>query len=443
MSRYLDLADLVLGLVGDRAEAQVTVTGGTSALTRFANSYIHQNVGEEGTGVSLKVVVDGKVMTAITTNTEPEALERFVDDAITSARLQPADPDWPGLAPAAPVSEIEHFDEKTATISPAERAEAVRAFVDAGPGMRAAGFCETEGTTVAFANSAGQRVERRSTRAVLDGIHQTDSSAGSGHAGSVRLADIDAAAIGALAADRARRGQDSHDIKPGDYEVVLSPECVGTVMIFLAFYGFNAKQHIAGQSFAEVGAQQFDAGLDLWDDGTDPRALGVAFDADGTPKRRVDLIAGGVTAGLAHDRRTAHKAAATSTGHAVPGGDVWGPIASNMFVGGGDRPVEDLIAGVERGLYVSTFNYCRILDPKTQIVTGLTRNGTFMIENGTITGSVTNLRFTQSFLTALGEGSLLGIGDDARFADSEFGPGLVHAPSLRLASWRFTGGAEG
>ena len=92
---------------------------------------------------------------------------------------------------------------------------------------------------------------------------------------------------------------------------------------------------------------------------------------------------------------------------------------------------------------MSTFNYCRILDPKTLVVTGLTRNGTFMIENGRITDPISNLRFTQSFLDALGEGNVLGIGNDDRFADSEFGPTLIHAPSMRLGSWRFTGGADG
>lgn len=443
MSRHLDLADRVIALVGDRAEAQVTVTGGVSTLTRFANSYIHQNVGEEGSAVVLKVAVDGRVTTATTTNIVPDALARFVDEAIAAARLQPRDPDWPGPAAAVAVPDVEHYDEATAAVTPADRAGAVGEFVDAGPGMRAAGFCDTEGTTIAFANTAGHRVERRATKATLDGIHQTDSSAGSGHATFVDFASIDGSAVGALAADRARRGQDAYDVKPGEYEVVLAPEAVATMLIFLAFYGFNAKQHIEGQSFARVGEQQFDPAVNVWDDATDPAALGVVFDADGTPKRRVDLVAGGTTAGLAHDRRTARKAGAESTGHAVPGGDVYGPIPSNLFMGGGTTALDDLIGAVDRGLYVATFNYCRILDPKTQVVTGLTRNGTFMIENGEITGAVTNLRFTQSFLTALGEGRVLGIGDDIRFADSEFGPGLVRAPTLRLAGWRFTGGAEG
>ena len=114
-----------------------------------------------------------------------------------------------------------------------------------------------------------------------------------------------------------------------------------------------------------------------------------------------------------------------------------------MFIGGGSDSIESMISSVDRGLYVSTFNYCRVLDPKSLAVTGLTRNGTFMIENGEITGAVTNMRFTQSFVGALAEGQILGLGDDERHADSEFGGGMIHAPSMRLAGWHFTGGAAG
>jgi predicted Zn-dependent protease len=443
MSERMELADLVLGYVGDRAEAEVQIGGGTSALTRFANSFIHQNVGEEGDAVSLRVAVDGRVASATTTNVDREALRRFVDDTLDRAALQPVDEDWPGPATATEPSSVDHYDDATAAATPADRAERVAAFVDAGPGMRAAGYCQTGASHHVFANTAGVRHEGRYTSAILDGIHQTGTSAGSGHAASRRLDDIDADAVGALAAQRANDGLNAHDTKPGEYEVVLAPECVASIGIFLAFYGFNAKAHQEGQSFVELGADQFDPAVTLVDDITDPRAFGVGFDTEGTVRRRTELVRAGVSASLAHTRRTARKAGVDSTGHAVPGSDVWGPLATSMFFEGGTTSVGDLIAAVDRGLYVATFNYCRVLDPKTMAVTGLTRNGTFMIENGRITGAVTGLRFTQSFVDALGPGRVLGVGDDARFADSEFGPGMVHAPSLRLAAWNFTGGADG
>jgi predicted Zn-dependent protease len=441
MSRTIELASHVLDYVGDRAEAEIVVTGGESALTRFANSFIHQNVADEGYEVALRVAVDGRVNAATTTSVEN--LDGFVDDTIGVASLQRVDEGWPGLTPPLDVVDPRHFDEETAQATPAVRAEKVAEFVTAGPGMRAAGYCETVGHDVAFVNTAGHRAFGRYSRASIDGIHQLDGAAGSGHATSQRIGDIDGAAVGALAADRAQRGLDPFDLKPGEYEVVLAPEAVGTIAMFLAYYGFNGKNHAEGQSFVEVGKKQFDASVNLYDDATDSRALGVGFDAEGTPKQRLSLVAGGVSEGIAHDRRTAAKAGAHPTGHGDPGSEVWGPLPTQVFLAEGDTPVDEMIASVERGLYVATFNYCRVLDPKALTVTGLTRNGTFMIENGKITGAVTNMRFTQSFVAALGQGKVEAIGNDARFADSEFGPGMMHVPTLLLEGWNFTGGAGG
>ncbi len=444
----MELCDQVLDLVGGRADAQVTVQQGRSALTRFANSFIHQNVGEIGVSVSLKLALpDGRVAAASTTRADGDGLAALVEGTLAAAALRPVDPDWPGLAPPAPVPDVDHHDAATEAATPDERARRVRAFVDADSSLRAAGYCDTDGGTTAFANSAGQRAEGRSSRATIDGIHQTADSAGSGHGTAVRLTDLDAGGVGAAAADRARRSEAAADIEPGEYEVVLEPECVATILIFLAFYGFNAKQVIEGQSAIRLGEAQFDPAVSIWDDATSPEALGVAFDADGTPKRRLDLVRAGVATALAQDRRTARKMGAESTGHAVGESDAFGAIPSNLFLGPADPSfgagTADLISAVGRGLLVTTFNYCRILDPKTQVVTGLTRNGTFLIEDGKVRGGVKNLRFTQSFLEALGPGNVLGVAREARFADSEFGPGLVHCPALRLGSWRFTGGARG
>jgi predicted Zn-dependent protease len=437
------LIEETLDLVGGRADAEVYVDLGTTSLTRFANSFIHQNVSEDATQVSLRVARDGRVASATSTGTSRDSLATFVEATLETASQQHVDKDWPGLGGPTDYPAVDHWDDATADAEPIARAEMVKRFVDAGEGLLGAGYCQTEARHHAYGNSAGRFATGRFTTAILDGIHQTSRSAGSGHAAGTSLAAIDADAVGALAAKRARDGVDPFDTKPGEYEVVLSPECVATIAVFLDAYGFNSKVAQEGMSFAELGAQQFDTAIDIWDDPTDPGALYVPFDAEGTPKHRIDVVKAGVTTGMFHNRRTAAKAGVDSTGSAAPGAEAFGPIGSNMFIGGGDASVEDLIASVDRGIYVATFNYCRVLDPKSLVVTGLTRNGTFMIENGRVTEPVTNLRFTQSFVTALGEGRVLGLGDDARFADSEFGPTLIHAPSMRLASWKFTGGAEG
>lgn len=441
--RLGELCEGVLGLVDERAETQVTASTTRMGLTRFANSGIHQHVGEQVTSVALKVTLDGRVATVDTTRIDETGLARLAERALAAAARRPVDPDWPGLAPPAPVPDVAHDDPATRSASPEERAGVVRGFVEAGGELAAAGYVDTEANRVAFANSAGQRAQGRATRATIDGIHQTATSAGKAHQTAQRLAELDGARAGASAARLARDSAAPRDLAPGTYEVVLSPECVATILVFLAFYGFNAKMHLEGQSFALLGQEQFDPAISVWDDATDPRALGLGFDAEGSPKRRLDLIEAGVTAALAHDRRTARRAGTETTGHAVPGGDAWGAFPTNLFLSPGEATFEQLLADVDRGLAVTEFNYCRVLDPKTQVVTGLTRNGTFLVERGEVVRPVTNLRFTQSFVDALAPGRVLGLTSSTRHADSEFGPGLVHTPAIRLSGWHFTGGAQG
>ena len=444
-----ELADRVVALVdahggdGREVEANVTVSRDRHGLTRFANSFIHQHVGEDTVTVSLTAAVDRRSASASTTAVDDASLRDLVERTLASAARQPVDPHWPGATPPDAVDRVGHFDPSTAEADPAARAAGVKAFVDAGPELRAAGYLDSEAMWVAFASTAGQRAAGSSTRATLDGIHQTDRSAGAAHQTSDRLADLDAGAGGELAADLARRSADFVDVDPGHFEVVLGPEAVSTVVTFLSAYGFNAKAHLEGASFAQLGEPQFDPSITLLEDPEDPRAIGLPFDAEGTPRRRFTLVDEGVTRALAHDRRTALRADTTTTGNAVPGGQSFGAVPFNPRLVPGDTAPERMVADVERGLLVTQFHYCRVLDPKTQVVTGLTRNGTFLIEDGEVVGAVGNLRFTQSFVEALSSGRVLAIGDDDRLAAGEFGPGMVICPSLRLASWAFTGGAQG
>lgn len=438
-----ELCERTLRFVGDRAEAEVRAVRTAHGLTRFANSAIHQHVGEETVGVALKAAVDGRVASSATTRTDTAGLSALVQRTLDAAGVLPVDPDWPGLTPPSAVPEGRAADPDIRNADPAARAAHVQAFVQAGGDLRAAGYCDTHATDVAFANSAGQRAAGASTRATIDGIHQTPSSAGSAHQTSGMLADLDGSLIGERAARIARQGEDPQDIEPGRYEVVLAPECVATMLVFLAVYGFNAKQVEEDQSFVRLGEQQFDPAITIWDDATDERSIGLPFDLEGTPRGRHTLVDGGRSVGIAYDRRTAARAGVGSTGHAVPGSESWGPIAENLFLQRGAVEEDQLIAEVERGILVTTFNYCRVLDPKTQAVTGLTRNGTFLIENGEVTRPLTTLRFTQSFVEGLAPGNVLGIGSSLRYADSEFGPGLAVAPAMRLAEWNFTGGAKG
>jgi predicted Zn-dependent protease len=294
------------------------------------------------------------------------------------------------------------------------------------------------------------------------------------------------------------------ELPPGRYEVVLEPTAVGDVLSMLAFYGFNGKAVVERRSFVALGAKQFDDQVTLIDDATAPDAVGLPFDVEGTTRGPLTLVDRGVTAAVAHDRRTAVRAGVGSTGHAILGGGAAGAAATNLRLlpaaappeastgqlttpersrrpdlaeastgqlttpersrrpglaeastgqlttppsevdgPAADSAVAALIAGVGRGLLVTDNHYTRVLDPRTLVVTGLTRNGVWLIENGQVTTPVKNFRFTQSYPDALGPGAVLGVGTHAIGLPGAWsGAGFV-APALRLAVWNYTGGASG
>ncbi|MFB9448581.1 TldD/PmbA family protein [Dactylosporangium vinaceum] len=451
-----DLAQRVLALVPGGIEAEVSVERSELALTRFAGSYIHQNVADEVTGVRLRLHADGR--TASTSTTALDGIEEVVRRTVASMRVAPADPGWPGLAPPAPLAFAGNADEETLGASPDDRAARVRAFVAQAEGLETAGYCRTTAARVVYANSAGQHLAAARTGAAMDGIARTASSDGLARLAGARLGDIDGAVLGARAAAKARAGADPVELPPGRYEVVLESGAVADVLQMLAMYGFNAKMVLDRQSFLQIGEAQFDPSVTLIEDPGQPDASAMPFDAEGTPRQRVVLVDRGVSAAVVHDRRTAQRAGngAVSTGHAIAGGGSFGAMPSSMRLlpGEGAAPVEvdgpasdsavlALVAGVERGLLVTDNHYTRVLDPRTLVVTGLTRNGVWLIENGEITTPVRNFRFTQSYPQALGPGAVLGIGSHAVEMPGPWAETGFVAPALRLASWNYTGGASG
>jgi predicted Zn-dependent protease len=456
----LDLAVRVLELVrvvaGPGTEAEVHVVRRTLALTRFANSYIHQNVADATTTVRLRLHREGRTATGSTTLTVPDALRDLAARTVAASRHCPPDPGWPGLAPPSPVDEPVAVDEEVVAATPADRAARVRAFVDASGGLPTAGFCRTAHETTAFANSAGQSAQGATTEASMDGIARTATADGAARQAGPRLSDVDGTVLGARAAAKALSGTDPVELRPGRYEVVLEPLAVGDILQSLALYGFNGKMYNEHRSFVALGRAQFDESVTLVDDPAAPGQVGLLYDPDGTPKRPLTLVRAGVSEAVAHDRRTAALARTASNGRAIVGGGTWGAVPTNVTLVpmSGPAPAEvpgpatdsavlDLVTGVGRGLLVTDHWYTRVLDPRTLVMTGLTRNGVWLIENGEITRPVRNLRFTQSYPQALAPGAVLGVGAHAAPGVTGWDLACFAAPALRLAAWNFTGGASG
>ncbi|GIF06323.1 TldD/PmbA family protein [Actinoplanes siamensis] len=477
MSAELQLAakvvELVRELAGRSAEAEVNVRHHALALTRFANSAIHQNVAEATTGVRLRLHLDGRTATGSTTLTGADGLRSLVGRTIAAARVTPPDPGWAGLTrPAALHVSAGHpgsgehsglafgFDEATARATPAERAERVRAFVAAAGGLETAGFCRTEYVSAAFANTAGQAVDGRTAEAAMDGIARHDGADGVARLAASRLADLDGAVLGARAAAKARAAAGPIELPPGQYEVVLEPTAVADLLQNFSVFGFNGKSWTQKQSFAELGAEQFDPSVTIVDDPLGSRgepAPGLPFDDEGTPARSLVLVREGVTRAVAHDRTSAAEAGAESTGHASPASRSWGPFPGHPRLEAGPPPAggavdgppaiaesaRPFVARMRRGLLVTDLWYTRVLDPKTLVVTGLTRNGVWLVEDGEVTRAVGNLRFTQSYPRALGPGRVIGIGAESVLLPDSWGGSRYAAPALHLASWNITGNASG
>jgi predicted Zn-dependent protease len=475
MTTQLDLASQVLGLVttvaGSGAEAEVTVSLDAEALTRFANSAIHQNVAEATTTVRLRLHADGRTAAATTTITSPDGLRALVERTLAAARVSPPDKTWPGLTPPSLRHESAGyhgsgagsgldfgFDEATAHSTPEERATRVLDFVRAAGGLETAGFCRTTSTSAAFVNTAGQSVEGRTAEAAFDGIARVDGADGVARLASGRLADLDGALLGTRAAAKARAGARPAELPPGRYEVVLEPEAVSDLLHNLAMFGFNGKAWSQHQSFARIGEEQFDPSITLVDEplGSRPEpAVGLPFDIEGTPTQSLVLVREGVTKAVTHDRSSAAASGASSTGHASDSSRTWGPIATHMSLeaapgsssenepGPVAPAARQLVARMQRGLLITDFWYTRCLDQKALIMTGLTRNGVWLVEDGEIKGAVGNMRFTQAYPQALGLGQVHGIGSEAVLLPDRWSGVRYAAPALHLASWNLTGNASG
>ena len=456
------MVELVRQLAGPDAEAEAVAHHSAEALTRFANSAIHQNVADATTTVRLRLHLDGGTVGGSTTMIDGSGLASLAERSIAAARLSPPDAAWPGLTPPTPLlTGGDDFDEDTAGATPDERAVRVRDFVRAAGGLETAGYCRTSYSAAAFANSAGQAVEGRAAEAALDGIARAGGADGVARLAGGRFADLDGATLGARAAAKARAGGQPIELPPGRYEVVLEPDAVADLLGNLSTFGFNGKAFAQHQSFAELGVQQFDPAVTIVDEPLGrPGELAptVPFDAEGTPRSSLTLVLDGTTSAVAHDRSSAVEVGAVSTGHASPVSRTWGPVPAQLRLVAAGSPApptapgdagptvesaRPLVAAMARGLLVTDFWYTRVLDQKSLVVTGLTRNGVWLVEDGEVTAAVGNMRFTQSYPQALGPGAVLGVGAESIQLPDRWSGVRYAAPAVHLASWNLTGNASG
>jgi len=430
-----------LSLVTD-AEGEALFTAHDAALTRFANSRIHQNVAERDATLRMRIVRDGRTGVATTNRLDDDGLHEVVARATATAALATANPNGAPLAEAVPSTcdpELGFFA-ATDHADPELRAAGARAVIAAGDAahLESSGAFSTETATLAVANSRGMWNAHSVTQAKLLTV-MMDGDGASGYAQAVApdVRAIDPTAIGEEAADKATRSSEAVDLEPGEYPVILEEYAVATVLEYLSWMGFSALAVEEGRSFMEIGNQIMGPNVTIWDDGLDPAGLPTALDYEGVPKRRVDLITDGVARAVVHDTATAMRAGTTSTGHGLPAPNAFGPMAWNLFMAPGSSAKEVMVSGIERGVWVTRFHYVNIIHSRRGILTGMTKDGTFLIEDGRIRRPIRNLRFTQSIPEAFS--AIEAIGSETRMVAAEYSGINARVPALRIARFAFTG----
>jgi PmbA protein len=436
------------------AEAAQEITGADAVevlfvhewggLTRFADSAIHQSTWREDTGLRVRVVSAGRVGVVATNDFSKDGAAEAARSALELAETAAPDTQFPGLAPSAETQERENaFDERTAATMPEERAEVVERLISrCEDGFHAAGAYETTASEAAVVNTEGQFCYALASQASLNTvISGGDSGAGFADVAAPRADDIDASAVGDRAFAKARDSQNPQDLEPGRYEVVLEPAAVATLVSFLAYLGFGGRSILEGKSCfsGRIGEKLMSEKISIHDDALSSLTLGLPFDFEGTPKTRVDLVKDGVVLGGVHDRRSAKQAGVESTGHALPPPNPEGPFPLNLFMETDSSSVDDMVRSTKRGMFVSRFHYSNIVHPTEAVITGMTRDGTWLIEDGEIKYPVKNFRFTQSIIDALRDVEL--VGSESELA-SEFFFSASRVPALKISSFNFTGKSD-
>jgi len=414
------------------------------ALTRFSENTIHQNITETQLRLTVQAAFGAKVGVARGVVNEPADAPSVAAKAAALARTQGEKEDYAGLAAPAEVPAVASFSEATARYTPDQRADAAGAVIGAAAAakMKAAGSFRTEAGTLYVANSAGVMVAHPYTEAELVAVVMGADASGYCEGGAWDATTLDVPALAEDAVRRAERGKNPQAVEPGRYDLVVEPYALSELLTWMSFVVFDTRAYQEGRSLLSKrrGEKIMGDNVTIVDDGLSAETIPLPFDFEGVPRRRVPLIEKGVATGLCYDLATAAKEGTTTTGHALPPGTSYGPFPLNLELEAGDSSVEEMIAGMERGLYVTRFHYVNgFVEPMQAVFTGMTRDGTYWVEEGQVKHGVKNLRWTESMLRAFSNVKLLG--RERRLLNVSDGIRVV-VPAVYFKDFTFTGTTE-
>ena len=419
------------------SEVEAMISSEHDALTRFANNSIHQNVAERTSLLSVRPVIEGRTARASTNRLDGDSIRQVVAEAIAITRLTEPDPDLPPLAEPADYRSVDRRFEATARTTPEERARAVAEAIGEveAAGQTAAGIYSTGGSVFALLNSRGVSRWHTETMARFSITAMASDSSGWAKGSACYHGDLDPVGLARSAAGKARASRAPRELAPGRYTVILEPAAV-LDLAGQMFMDFSATAIRDGRSFLNdrMGQKLFGENITIYDDVWHAGQAGPPFDGEGVPRKRLTLVEGGVVREIAYSRQAAALAGVEPTGHGFPLPNEFGEAPANIVIAGGDTSVEEMVASTERGILVTRLWYIREVDPYEKIFTGMTRDGTFLVEGGIVTAGLRNFRFNQSLIEMLSNVEAL---SRAVRASGEESFDLV-APAMKVRNFNFT-----
>ena len=419
----------------DETEVEIDVT--TDALTRFANNTIHQHVAEQVLHISVRAVMDGLTARATTNKTDEESLRRV---SAAAAKLALHQPKIPGLLPMLgpqKIPKVDRFFDATVGATAQDRARAVARVCKLAEKSKqtAAGIFSSGAMQTILANSKGLFAHHEQTRSEFSVTILEPNSSGWAKANSPDIRDLDPDRLAERASRKAADSREPRDLAPGHYTTILEPSAVLDLVGFL-FYDFAGTAVLDKRSCFNdrMGKKVMGENITLWDDVYHPFQLGAPYDGEGVPRQKVLLVDRGVPKNLVYSRATAKKMKKKSTGHGFSLPNEYGEASINLVFAGGDKTVDEMIRTTERGILVTRLWYIREVDPYEKILTGMTRDGTFLVENGKVAGGIRNFRFNQNILEMLSNVEMLG--SAVRAAGEESFEMVV--PAMKVANFHFS-----
>jgi predicted Zn-dependent protease len=430
------IAERILKL-SEADETEVDVSSTTDALTRFANNTIHQNVAERTLGISVRAVVDGRTARAGTNKTDDESLRRVAATAVSLACNEPENPDLLPMLKSQKYQKVARYFASTAGTTPEDRARAVTRVCKMADKKKqtAAGIFASGSSQSVMANSRGLFAHYEQTRSEFSVTVLEENSSGWAKSNSPDIHKIDPAALAEKASRTAADSRQPREISAGRYTTILSPSAVLDLVGFL-FYDFAGTAVLDKRSCltGRMDKKVFGENITIWDDAYHPLQSGPPYDGEGLPRQKVLLVDRGVPKNLVYSRATAKKMKTKPTGHGFSLPNEYGEAPMNLVFAGGDKSIDEMVRTTDRGILVTRLWYIREVDPYEKILTGMTRDGTFLIEDGRIAGGIRNFRFNQSAIEMLANVEMLG--PAVRAAGEESFEMVV--PAMKIRDFHFS-----